>query len=401
MKWRHIGQKFIGILFCVVIFVFGLTFYDIALQPYTFIRFVYWEMESHLGKETSQSNLQQTCVHMRDAVRNVILTNRNSPSKNQIQQYLINAYGAVQVLLDIQSVHDSYYQWCRLRNGYVAMLVPYQDNTEAADTFIQFDRWLKARNIPFLFVQAPHLVCKYAPELPRGATCFSDDNANRFLNRLRNAGVDCLDTREIFKDSPQKHYELFLKSETHWQMEYAFYAFQQTGRHLNEKYGFSIAPHVLDAKNYYRVRNDSILYGQGTRLGETFVPEDHEVSFLPKFSTQFILDREILWPRETLHKEGAFDILLPPGLTQEKVINPKVPSKRILLISDSFGANFSRYMALACHEMVFVCPMKYHDDIFQKLEQTQPDMVIFLLTAREIDHLYTDYITLSPEIHCP
>ncbi|MDO4569099.1 MAG: hypothetical protein Q4D38_01785 [Planctomycetia bacterium] len=394
--WRYIGQRLIGILFCVGIF-FNLALYDIPWHPYTFAKSVYWEWESCLGKETTPPNIQQVCECLRNAVRNAVQSSRNNPLGKRADQHLINVFGSIQVLLDIQSVRDDLSHWCRLKNGYVAMLVPRQDNTEAADALIQFDRWLKTKNIPFLFVQAPHLVCKYAPELPRGATCFSDDNTNRLLDYLREAGVDCLDTREIFRDCPQKHYECFLKSETHWQMEYAFYAFQQTGRHLNEKYGFSIPPEVLDADNYYRVRDDSVLYGQGERLGETFVPEDHKVFFLPKFPTQFISDQEIYWPRKMLHQEGSFDILMPPRTMEERVINQNIPSKRVLLITDSFGANFSRYMPLGCHEMVFVCPLRYHSDLDEKLKQMQPDIVILLLTARGVGRLYTDYITLPLE----
>ena len=284
----------------------------------------------------------------------------------------------------------------KLKNGSLTNVTSRFDVSKSQNQLITLQETLDKKNIPVLFVLAPYKVLPTDSQLPRGVKDVRNEKADQFIDFLEQRHIDYIDCRSIFANNPSEHYRLFLKSDFHWQPEYAFYAFRETANKLNERYGFNINPQYFDPSSYtekYVILEERPYRGQNINLelkatGRFFAPIDQFILFEPNFQTNSRFEIPHLNVvkegdcTQTWRQSGVFAI--------QKSINYDVHDKKVCLIKDSFGASYFDYLTLSCHELLAIDPRNFKGVIIDEINQFQPDIVILIYTVRMLSDLELD-----------
>ena len=281
----------------------------------------------------------------------------------------------------------------KLKNGLLTNVTSQFDVSKSQNQLIALQETLNKKNLPVLFVLAPCKISSTDPQLPRGVKDVRNEKADQFIDFLEQRHIDYIDCRSIFVNNPSEHYRLFLKSDFHWQPEYAFYAFRETAKKLNSQYGFNIPHQYYDTSSYteknvpleerpYRGQNINL---ELKETGRFFAPIDQFILFEPIFQTNTRFEI----PHLNIVKEGNYtQTWRQSGVYAiQKSTNYDVPDKKICLIKDSFGASYFDYLTLSCHELLAIDPRNFKGDIIDEIDKFQPDIVILIYTIRMISDL--------------
>lgn len=149
-----------------------------------------------------------------------------------------------------------------------------------------FSDWCQERGITFTWAQVPYKNEEGNSQLPAGMEDYSNDVTNRFLNNLDNFNVDYIDLRDSLSKSENGFYSNFYKTEHHWNCFGGFNAFVDICKHMEQEYGDSIDPVVLDRDNYQVDVYEGMHSGYyGDRVGNVFLPAEDFFLLYPKFET--------------------------------------------------------------------------------------------------------------------
>ncbi|MBR5711832.1 MAG: hypothetical protein IKX40_13840 [Thermoguttaceae bacterium] len=281
----------------------------------------------------------------------------------------------------------------KLNNGLLTDVTSQFDVSKSQNQLISLKETLDKKNVPVLFVLAPQKISPTDPQLPRGVKDVRNEKADQFIKFLEQRHIDYIDCRSIFASNPSEHYRLFLKSDFHWQPEYAFYAFRETACKLNRQYGFNIPEQYYDPSSFTEKHvplEERPYRGQNINLelkatGRFFAPIDQFILFEPNFQTNTRFEI----PHLNIVKEGNYtQTWRQSGVYAiQKSINYDVHNKKVCLIKDSFGASYFDYLTLSCHELLAIDPRNFKGDIVDEIDQFQPDIVILIYTVRMLSDL--------------
>ena len=283
----------------------------------------------------------------------------------------------------------------KLDNGYLTFVGQKIDIDWQADNIKRLHDILVERETDFLYVLAPYKIDPTDPELPYVIDDYNNENADILIDHLRYTGIDCIDLREEIKSADKNHYEMFFLTDHHWTPESGFWAFGVIGRHLNERYGFSIDESLFYVSSYRLETKENWFLGSlGKRVGTLYGGVDDFTYLLPKFETDF----EVLWPLKDVIKFGSFEkVLFDKKLMEERdytsntytiytddyelqiIKNNLNTEKRVLLVRDSFACVVSPFLSLGCKQLDVMDLRHYNDkSLIEYIDETNPDIVIIL-----------------------
>lgn len=284
----------------------------------------------------------------------------------------------------------------RLKNGKVVTVTEATDITVQAQSVIQFNQWLQEREVDFLYVQAPYEVCDVDNQLPKGIMDYSNDNAGRFITCISEAGVPYMDLHEMMHEEGMDHYDAFFKTDHHWKIETAFWAFTKIVEYT-EEIGVSVPAEYVSMESYSREKTEAVILGSnGRKTGYLYSGLDDMTILTPAFDTSVRLIVE----EENINREGSFeeaylfyerlsgdsiyetaqyDIYLGQDYGLCSLICETAPSdQKILIIKDSYARPVVTFMGTV-YAQADVIDMRYYDgNVYEYVEQTQPDMVIVM-----------------------
>lgn len=341
----------------------------------------YWAFLNAQAENPNAKSIKSLYNNWITAVR------RQEYAMNYDSNLFIDIFGASRECLGLYSYNNI----VKLNNGWIIKTSEINKDFESVNYFEKIKSSINDRNLPFLFVLPPSKVHLVDSQLPKGVKDYSNENISNFIKVLQKHGFDYIDLRNVFKNNPDEHYRLYLKSDHHWQPEYAFFAFQQTALKLNSNYGFNISEQLYNLENfeektvpvkerpYFSIGVNS----QRKQLGRFFTEEDAFILFEPKFQT----DTSLEIPYLNVFIEGSSDkVWRQNALTPlQKASNPS-QQKKIMLIHDSFGPPYFDYLSLACNQLWSADLRKIPD--FQTLvdiiNDFQPDILIILLNESSL-----------------
>lgn len=342
----------------------------------------YWAFLNVQAENPTTNSIKSLYNNWITAVR------RQDYAMNYDSNLFIDIFGASRECLGLYS----YNNYVKLNNGWIIKTSELNKDFESVKYFEKLKSSINDSNLPFLFVLPPSKVHPVDSQLPRGVKDCSNENISNYISVLQEQGFDYIDLRNVFKDNSDEHYRLYLKSDHHWQPEYAFFAFQQTALKLNSDYGFNIPEQLFDYKNfeektvpvkerpYYSIGVNS----QRKQLGRYFTEEDAFLLLEPKFQTNTSLEIPYL----NVFIEGSSDkVWRQNALTPlQKAKNPS-QQKKIFLIHDSFGPPYFDYLSLTCNELWSVDLRKVpdFDYLIQIINDFQPDILIILHSAGSLE----------------
>lgn len=305
----------------------------------------------------------------------------------------INFNGAVRNVLGQREMNEV----TKLKNGHLLrphypagedMLKTYSDNV------IALDHYLKEKGIPLIYVTPPYTVSKYDPELPTGVHDYANENLDRFLDPLEQAGVDVMDLRKLMKDDGIDHYDMMYKTDHHWTTEAAFYAYGKLEDRLVEKLHCEVDERVSDIASYDVITYEKWHLGSyGQRTGVYYAGIDDFKLFVPRFSTtiqrlsdleqgsmpQLLYDMEPLQNRD-MKSKYTYDHVFDDTLDNYR--NLDCPNDRkIMILTDSFGKALTPYLVMGFQEVRYVADDEMEQFTKESIDQYAPDAVIILYHA--------------------
>ena len=318
---------------------------------------------------------------------------------NESMSPLITVNGGVERLLGKRVVNERY----RLDNGKITYIIPELDMGGIAEKTVQFSDWVEAQGIPFVYVNSLFYLDEEDKQLPPSIEDYGNENADRFLALLNEAGVETLDLREREKAAGIDHYSHFFTTDHHWTPEMGFWAFTEIADFLAARdKSFAVDPVLCDPANYdIEVHPDSFLGSSGRRVGAWYAGKDDFSVIRPRFDTAL----EVYFSRDGSTRRGSLSecLFFPElfnadpfkaslydfycggdewmqvrNLAAEQGLAVQGNGKRILLIKDSASLVVIPWLSLGCGELRTV-DLRFEDEKLPSLiESFKPDLVMVL-----------------------
>ena len=309
--------------------------------------------------------------------------------------------GGLHRLIGAREINQRY----RLDNGQTTYIIDAYDMNGIAENTVRFHDTLAQMDIPMVYVNAPFKVNEADPQLPPGIQDYSNDNANRFLAYLNEAGVPTLDLRQSIAQAGLDHYSLFYPSDHHWTAETGFWATGTIVDYLTAlDESFRVDSRIFDPEQYnYTVLEEVFLGSAGRRVGPMYTGYDDLTLIRPTFDThlQFTVSEkdierqgdfsdaflfmEELTPKDiftsnayAVYCGGDYGLLTLRNFSKEKNLQPACTGKKILLIKDSFSCVVIPFLSLAYEEVHVVDLRMLEEDLMGHIRSYQPDLVMVL-----------------------
>lgn len=313
----------------------------------------------------------------------------------------VTVNGGFQRLMGAREINQRY----RLENGQTTYVIGEYDMSGIAENTIQFRNALQELDIPMVYVNAPFKISEADKQLPPGIEDHSNENANRFLRYLEEAGIPTLDLRQNIAQEGLDHYSLFYPSDHHWKAETGFWA---TGKIISYITGldesFAVDSRIFDLSHYDQtVCEDVFLGSSGRRIGPLYTGFDDITLITPRFETQLSFTVEA----DNIHRQGDFPsafffmeklnhadmfesnaynvycgndygLLTVRNFSREQNLQPECTGKKLLLVKDSFSSVVIPFLSLAYEEVHVVDLRLLEGDLMEHIRGYQPDLVMVL-----------------------
>lgn len=273
-------------------------------------------------------------------------------------------------------------------------------NTES---IVAFRDYLGERDIPFLYIQAPYPVSPDGEELESWMANTGNERATLLVEGLREEQVNVLDIREVMVAEGMSFTDAFYKTDHHWKFETAFWAVGQALEEISDMTDIKFDPFYSDINNWTQtLYEDSFLGSHGKREGTLYAGVDDINVLLPDFETDLTYQvphskinktgtlKNIFFNKTTLEINSLDDYMSKNTYTvygsdygYEVIENHlSYHDFKVLVIDDSFGIPFTRYLIPHVSELHMV-DFRYGEkwevaDFYKALEEIQPDFVYIL-----------------------
>lgn len=309
--------------------------------------------------------------------------------------------GGFQRLMGAREINERY----RLDNGQTTYIIDAYDMSGIAANTVQFHDALQAQDIPMVYVNTPFKINEFNKQLPAGVEDYSNENANRFLAHLNEAGVPTFDLRQTIAQEGLDHYSLFYPSDHHWTAETGFWATGKITEYLAElDDSFRVDSRIFDLSNYEKTLCEDVFLGSaGRRVGPLYTGYDDITLIQPEFDTRFSFRVE----SDNIAREGAFadafffmeeltpedvfesnaysvycgndyGLLTLRNFSREDGLDVACTPKKLLLIKDSFSSVVIPFLSLAYEEVHVVDLRLLQGDLMEHIQSYQPDLVMVL-----------------------
>lgn len=273
----------------------------------------------------------------------------------------------------------------KLNNGYLLTTFPYIPNETLqnnANALIELNRYLKSRDILFLYAITPYTSSRYDPQLPVGVEDYGNDNYDRFADMIEAGDVDLIDLRVTLYEDGIDQYDMMYRTDHHWTPLCGFYAYGKINDWLMEKMNCDVNPEVMDLSNYTVTTYENWHLGsRGQRTGAHFAGIDDFDLITPNFENflerngtkgsyeNLIINMSLLQSRNEMSRYTYDNVY---GNSNSNYINEDAyNNKKLLVITDSFGKVVNPFLILSYSEIRVIGKVSY-----EYIEEYQPDAVI-------------------------
>ena len=277
----------------------------LAILSLAFIVYIAWsefpatlELVGDYLKNSRESNRASITSQLDKKYKNIMTFDADMPLN---KGSYIDLNGAVSRVMGQRYLNER----VKLHNGHLALLNEECDVTQPVETMTRLCDMQREKNKQFLLVIAPAQFSKYENLLPAGFDDFTNQNADRFADMLRENGVPVLDLRDELHNDGISHTEAFFVTDHHWTPQTGFWAYAK----LIEYFAQSGVIGNIDSKYTdidefdIEVYKDWFLGSSGKRTGKYYAGTDDFEIINPVFATRgFSVDI----PQRNVGKRGSF-----------------------------------------------------------------------------------------------
>ena len=290
----------------------------------------------------------------------------------------------------------------KLHDGYLSGLNSSVDVSPHAEAVIDFADWCRSKGIGFFYVNAPYKVCISEDKDISGILDFSNQNADRFLGILGEAGIKTYDLRKILHQDGMKHHESFFITDHHWKPETGLWAAKHILGFLRDDYGWNVEPEILNPDKFEGiVYPEWFLGSQGKKLTLARIqPEDFTMIY-PKYET--LIHYEV--PDKNINTTGDFSVMYSMYSVASRDYYGRTPygayghgdrplirthnymnhnGKKLLTIHDSFADSVVPFLSMGI-EYTAEIDLRYFTGSLKKyIAADTPDVIIIMYNTRYV-----------------
>lgn len=248
------------------------------------------------------------------------------------------------------------------------------------DHIAEIDKWLAARDIPFLFVVAPSKHSIYVDYLPEGVQIGEVTDTDTFVAAAQKRDVPVLDARALQRRLAQTHHAYRI-TDTHWTnlgaaktYEAALAAFEVDG--------LKIKPVPMDPKEISRGPGDLARIMKTSNL----LPADIDIDYDLSLSDMDFCRDSFPYLAAVPEQCEPSEIDRPSGPEIEVIKSPDArnPETAVLLCDSNCVAQMDLYRRT--FQTVYRLRWEHADDynLFEQFKLLQPDLVILQFGERNI-----------------
>jgi hypothetical protein len=280
-------------------------------------------------------------------------------------------------------------------NGYVAGTYSITTTDYEYDETIMLKEYLDSKGIQLLYVNEPLKYMEDGEMLKQfGLESYGNQNADKYLSRIGEAGIEFLDLREYIASENLDSWALFYRTDHHWTVPAGLWATKKIADVLNEDYGYQIDKTLYeDSSLNYTYFEDCWLGEQGRVIAESYIGLDDYTEIKPAYETDLLWS---YWNSEPT--DGSFDSLIdesryyadvdvyssdswhysycPYGINGLSLVNNNVEDGRILYLGDSYDQVVVPFLALGVHELDTLVLRSYGGSLLEYIETGDYDTVI-------------------------
>lgn len=367
------------------------------LFSYQNIKISYGPLAAELN-EFDYSNINfETIKEFINKIDSVI--NENVYKKDEY----INLYGFTQKLMDKNE--ESNFEVVKDTNGslhYTYFTEGSNPVNEMVNAMNVLKKDIKKKDTKLIYLMPPDKYIKGYTEFPKGIPYnFANETADNFIKGIKDIGIDTIDFREDLLDNGISKEDLFFKTDHHWTIETAFWAYTKLVDELNYKYNLNLDKYRFyrnkDNYNFIEYKNSYI--GSMARKASIYYGGVDDFTLIyPKFTTNFEFmsqtkDRvvnlqgrfedSLISTMPFNSEKGHYDLekdMYSSYLTGNQGfthIKNKNNSKgiKVLFIKDSFSLPLSAFLSNVCSYVYLVDPRYYDGDITDLTNKLKTDFV--------------------------
>ena len=293
-----------------------------------------------------------------------------------------------------------------LYNGTLVSVYQTQDLTyvsNVVEAVTQLNDYLKDRQTPFLYIQAPYKSDEDPHLVPLPVESNQMLRGQQILDRLQVNGVETLSIQQALDDQGISIYDAYYRTDHHWKPETALWACGLAQTTLSKRFGLQTTPED-DLISHWKIDNfpNSFLGSDGKRVGVYFagVEDFHVLSPLSEPTIQYACPYTKIYQygsfRDTLyddaqigevHDSDNYEGYLQRGSALQYIVNEDNPNGlKVLVVGDSFAKTFTAFLMDSCSLCVRM-DMRYYRDstLYALLENNDFDCVIALFNSTYIN----------------
>ncbi len=324
--------------------------------------------------------------------------------KNKCEEYSTKRLIGYNSIVDCAKMYEelvrwnmtSYYEYngvIKLRDGYLTGFDRSVDITENAQSTIELAEFCRERGIEFFYANLPVKTCIYEDKNISGVLDFANQNADRFLAMLYDAGVKYYDFRKILHEDGMNHHEAFYITDHHWKAETGLWAARHILKFLRDDYGWDVNPDMLNPDRFdYVIYPEWFLGSQGKKITlERTKPDDFTMIY-PKFNTSIhyeipgkeintngdfttTYNMEAVESRDYYNKNpyGAYNYGDKSLIKIENLMNTN--GKKILIIHDSFSNSLVPFAAMGVQYTYSIDVRHFTGSLRSYISKHKPDVI--------------------------
>lgn len=202
---------------------------------------------------------------------------------------LINLSGYVMRMTGVRSYYNRELGINVTRDGYVISRTDETATDYEITQILLLKEYLDERGINLLYVNEPAKYIDdgvYRDEF--GVESYLNRNADLFLARLQEAGIEYVDLRDNIEEEGLDSFALFYRTDHHWNVPTAKWAAEIIAEKLNNDYGYDIDLSLYADDNFnYTEYTKCWLGEQGKKIGESYIGLDNFILITPIYETSF------------------------------------------------------------------------------------------------------------------
>lgn len=359
--------------------------------------FLNWKSTYETLKENAESSLS-SAENKWEALSDFIGKANTTISDQVYHKYaFIEGYGYLQELLGKKEINN--FEVVKSKDGSLHYTYFTSGPNEISTLAERMERLNEAgakAGSKVIYVMTPDKYIAGITEFERGIPYnYANETADIFLEALSKKGIDTIDFRELMKQNGEYDSESFYKTDHHWKVETAFWAFTQFVDVLEKDYGlnFPNKEQYTNLENYNQITyQDSYIGSMGRKEGILYSSVEDFTFIYPKFDTNLYFYaqsgsveiktngkfEESLAFTDLLSGEGdIYDATSDkyftymngnPGFVEIHNFNePDGP--KVLFIKDSLMVPVSSFFSLGCSKVYMIDPRYYSGTIEEIIEE--------------------------------